>query len=175
MPTILLFIHVVLCTLAILSGAIVLWDLLSNRMLEQGTIFFLRCSLGSSITALFFQLNHLSPSQKVAMVSVYGAGLAILAWRKFHLRGAWRGAFAFTIALVLYLNILAISIQVFNYPETMNGLAPGIFRMSQFSLLAIFVFLGAVAATRFLDPEETLAARIRPNREITVSHHFFWK
>ena len=171
MPIIVLFIHIALCILAICSGAIVISDLLSNRLPERHTIFFLRCSLGSNIAALFFQLHHLLPSQKVAMIAVYGSGVAILAWRKFRLRGAWRGAFALAIVLVLYLNILAISIQAFNYPQTMNGLAPDIFRVSQFALLGTFVFLGIVAAKRFSDGQGTWPTPIPSGSKRTVSHH----
>jgi hypothetical protein len=158
-PTILLFIHIVLCAFAICSGALVLSNLLSNRLAARYATFFLRCSLGSSIAALLLQLHHLLPSQKVAMISVYGAGLAILAWRKFHLRGAWRGAFAFTIALVLYLNILMISIQIFAYPQRIDASAPGIFRVSQSVLFTIFVFLGVGAAERFSASRESRRGR----------------
>jgi hypothetical protein len=75
-------------------------------------IWFLRCSLGSNIAVLFLSLHHLILAQMVAMVSVYAACLVILAWRAFHLTGAWRPTFAFALAEVLYLNILALSIQI---------------------------------------------------------------
>jgi hypothetical protein len=108
----LIFVHVLLCCLAIGFGSLTLLGMLKGRMVVCRMIWFLRCSLGSNTAVLFLSFDHLIPAQKVAMVSVYAAGLVILAWRAFHLTGAWRQLFAFALAIVLYLNIVALSIQL---------------------------------------------------------------
>jgi hypothetical protein len=48
------------------------------------------------------------------MLSIYCAGVVALVWRKFRLAGFWRPVFAFSIAAVLYLNVVSGSIQLFN-------------------------------------------------------------
>ena len=113
MIPILMFVHLLLCFLAIGFGSLTLFDLLSRRFIFVHLIWFMRCSLWSSLSALFVGgLHQLLPAQQVAMLVIYAAGLVILAWRAFHLRGAWRPTFGFAIALLLYLNILSISIQI---------------------------------------------------------------
>ena len=83
------------------------------------------------------------------MAAVYGAGLAILAWRKFDLQGVWRSAFAFSLGIVLYLNVLALSIQMFGRNGFIFEMGSGVFRNAQFVLVAGFLTLSFVAAMRF--------------------------
>jgi hypothetical protein len=137
------------CALALLSGAIVVFGLFANRLFEKWTVLFLRCSLISNIAALLFQLHLLLPAQKVAMASVYCTGIAVLAWVKFRLRGPWKGAFAFATTMVLYFNVLGLSIQVYEHSAVANSVAPVVFQFSQASLVAAFLLLGVVVATRF--------------------------
>lgn len=149
MSDVLVSTHIALCALALYSGAIVVFGLLANRLIEKWAVFFLRCSLISNIAALFLQFHSLLPAQKIAMAAVYCTGIAVLAWTKFHLRGPWRATFAFTTAIVLYFNFLGLSIQFFEHAVIASSLAPIVFRLSQVSLLAVFLFLGTVAARRF--------------------------
>jgi hypothetical protein len=144
MTRLLLLVHVVLGLLAIGAGAVMVFDVLVRRFRVSPPIWFLRFSLGSSVAALLLSVFQLVPAQKVEMVAVYGAGLAVMAWRGFHLRGAWREAFAFTLALVLYLNILALSIQA-------PGFGTNTWVYLQAALFATVVGLGIVAAKRFSD------------------------
>lgn len=140
--------HDALCILAICFGSLVLSDLLARRLACRRVVWFLRFSLGADLAVLLTQLHHLPPSQKVAMLSVYTTGIIVLAWRVFHLYGMWRYAFAFTLPVVLYLDTLALSIQVFNRMDALRGIGVSIFRIVQILLLTIFVTLGAVATTR---------------------------
>ena len=149
MESVLIFTHNVLCVAAVFAGTNVVSDLLARRLCRRRIVLFLRCSLGSNIAALIFALHSFLPSQKVAMAAVYGAGVAILAWRKFHLQGLWRSTFAFSLVIVLYLNIVALSIQMFGRDGLLFNMEPTLFRNSQLVLLAVFLTLSAVAAARF--------------------------
>ncbi len=151
MESVLIFTHNVLCVAAVFSGTIAVTDLLARRLCRRRIVLFLRCSLGSNIAALLFALHSQLPSQKVAMVAVYGAGVAILAWRKFHLQGLWRSAFAFSLVVVLYLNMVALSIQMFGQDGLLFSMESTLFRNSQLVLLAVFLTLSAVAAVRFAE------------------------
>lgn len=123
-------------------------DLLTRRLACRRIVWFLRFSLGADLAVLLSQFHHLLPSQKVAMLSVYATGVIVLAWRTFHLYGMWRYAIAFTLSVVLYLDTLALSIQVFNHTTAAQGSSVSSFRIAQILLLTAFVALGAVAAKR---------------------------
>jgi hypothetical protein len=141
-PILILF-HVLLCCLAIGFGSLTLLGMLRRRLIVGRMIWFLRCSLGSNVAALFLSLHRLIPAQHVAMVSIYAAGLVILAWRAFHFTGAWRPTFAFALAIILYLNIVALSIQmpavcvetwfIFQTALFMAALSTGILAARRFS------------------------------------------
>lgn len=133
MGSALIFVHVLLCCFAIGLGSVTLHDLLLRHMVVRRLTWFLRFSLGSNLAILFIQLHHLVPAQKVAMMGVYAAGIVTLAWRAFHLRGIWRAAFALAIALVVYLNVLALSLQVPVFDEALV------------QCFKVFLFLAAVA------------------------------
>jgi hypothetical protein len=145
---ILLLTHEALCILAICSGSLVLSDLLAKRLDCRRVVWLLRFSLGADLAVLLSQFHDLLPTQKVAMLSVYIAGVIVFAWRAFHLYGMWRYVFAFMLPVVLYLDTLALSIQVFNHMAALEGFGVSNFRIVQILLLTVFVALGAVAATR---------------------------
>ena len=108
-------IQVALGLLAIGSGAIVLNGVLKVTLSGRRVVRFLECSLIASVAGLLPLTRHLSPIQGICMLSAYCAGAAVLAWRKFHLVGLWRPVFAFFIVAVLYLNVVCLSIQLFNH------------------------------------------------------------
>jgi hypothetical protein len=134
--------HVLICCLAIGLGALTLSGILRNRLIVQQMIWFLRCSLSSSIAVLLLSLHHLIPAQVVAIISVYAASLVILAWRAFHFMGAWRPVFAFALAIVVYLNVEAMAIQI----PSVRGTGWSIF---QTALFTAAMWMGTLAARRF--------------------------
>ena len=83
------------------------------------------------------------------MLSVYASGMAILAWRKFHLSGVWCSIFAFTITVVLYLSVVVAIDGVFEQMFRFTGLAPAqseqTFRAVQFLVMLLFAVIGIVA------------------------------
>ena len=144
----LLSIHDALSILAICLGSLVLSDLLMRRLVCRRVVWFLRFSLGADLAVLLSHFHHLLPSQKVAMFSVYATGVIVLAWRAFHLNGLWRNAFVFALPIVLYLDTLALSIQVFSHISTVQSIGVSSFRIAQILLLMVFVALGTVAVKR---------------------------
>lgn len=151
MLNILVFIHIAFCCAAIWSGGAVLADLITVRFVGPHVVWYLRCSLGSNIAILLLRPYRVAAAQAVAMAAVYGAGLAFLAWRRFHLHGAWRNVFVVTLAAILYLNLLAFSIQVFGRDGLIAVVGPTTFLISQFLLLAAISSFGILAAKRFSD------------------------
>jgi hypothetical protein len=147
----LIFTHVLLCALAIGIGARVVFDLLVWRLTGERLACFLRISLASSCIILFLRLHELLPSQKIAMIDVYTVGIVVLAWRLFRLRGTWRPIFALLVVTALYLNVVSLSIQCFDFTAVTCGFRPHLFRVLQLVLMIVFGMLGIATATRFSD------------------------
>jgi hypothetical protein len=151
--SILTSIYIVLGLIAISAGAMVLFGLLTGILLKKWAVLFLKWSLATSVTALLFPFEHLTLTQKASMLSIYGAGVAVLAWRKFQLVGVWQSIFAWSITLVLYLNIVVAITQVskrlllFKPPIPAQFNPP--FLVTHSVVLAIFVVLGTIAVKRF--------------------------
>jgi hypothetical protein len=150
---ILTFIYIVLGLIAIGAGTMVLFGLLTGLLSNKWAVLFLKCSLAASVTGLLIPFKHFTLTQEAAMLSVYGAGVAVLAWRKFHFMGVWKSIFAWSITLVLYLNIVVAITQVFKRISLFNPPIPTQFDLpflvTQSVVLTIFVVLGIVAVKRF--------------------------
>jgi hypothetical protein len=151
--SILTFIYFGLELIAIGTGAMALYGLLTGILLNKWAVLFLKCSLAASVTALLVPSSHFTLTRGGSMVSVYLAGVAIWAWHKFHLTGVWRSIFALSTTLILYLNIVVSITQVFKQISLFN---PSIlaqldlpFLATQSVALVIFVVLGIVAVKRF--------------------------
>jgi len=142
------WIQVVLGLLAIGAGAIVLRGVLRVALSGRRVVRFLEYSLIASLAGLLPLTGHLSPIQKICMLSVYCSGAIVLAWRRFHLAGLWRPVFAFMIVAVLYLNVASVSTQLFNHSPlfAMTVTEPGsLFGIVQFFLASAFAVLGVLA------------------------------
>ena len=151
--SILTFLHVVSALLAIGFGAIVLVGILTRELLNKWAVRFLRCSLITSLTGLLFPFHPFIPTHWAYMLSVYLSGAAFLAWRKFHFAGVWSSIFAISIPIVLYLDVLAVIVQIFKHIPSLMALAPTLsespFLVTEFVVLMPFAMYGIVAARRF--------------------------
>jgi hypothetical protein len=151
--SILTFLHVVSALLAIGFGAIVLVGILTRQLLNKWAVRFLRCSLITSLTALLFPFHPFIPTHWAYMLSIYLSGAAVLAWRRFHFAGVWSSIFAMSIPIVLYLDVLAVIVQIFKHIPSLMALAPTLsespFLVTEFLVLMPFATYGIVAARRF--------------------------
>jgi hypothetical protein len=151
--SILTFLHVVSALLAIGFGAIVLVGILTRQLLNKWAVRFLRCSLITSLTALIFPFHPFIPTHWAYMLSIYLSGAAVLAWRRFHFAGVWSSIFAMSIPIVLYLDVLAVIVQIFKHIPSLMALAPTLsespFLVTEFLVLMPFAMYGIVAARRF--------------------------
>jgi hypothetical protein len=139
------WIQVALGLLAIGSGAMVLRGMLREMLSGHRVVRFLERSLIASLACLLPLTPHLLPIQGICMLSVYCAGVAVLAWRKFRLAGLWRPVFAFFIVTVLYLNVVSVSIQVFNHSPSFATESGSHFEIAQFFLASAFAVLGVLS------------------------------
>jgi hypothetical protein len=153
--SILTFLHVVSALVAIGFGAIVLVGILTRELLNKWPVRFLKCSLVTSVTGLMFPFHQFLPTHWAYMLSVYLSGAAVLAWRKFHFAGVWSSIFAMSIPIVLYLDVLAVIVQVFKHTPSLMALAPTLsespFLATEFVVLMPFAMYSIFAAKRFHD------------------------
>jgi hypothetical protein len=151
--SILTFLHVASALVAIGFGAIVLVGILTRELLNKWPVRFLKCSLVTSVTGLLFPFHQFLPTHWAYMLSVYLSGAAVLAWRKFHFAGVWSSIFAMSIPIVLYLDVLAVIVQVFKHTPSLTALAPTLsespFLVTEFVVLMPFAMYAIVAAKRF--------------------------
>jgi hypothetical protein len=146
------FIYIVCDMIAIGTGAAVLFGLIAGKLLGDYTVFFLRFALATSVAGLLFPWDNVS-SWKISMLSIYLSGLAVIAWRKFHLARVWRPMFVLSTTIVLYLSCLVAIAQFFEWITAFTALAPSPTR--QASLVArllvtvLFVMLGTRAIKGF--------------------------
>jgi hypothetical protein len=146
--TILGWIQVALGLLAIGSGAIVLRGILRIALSGNRVVRFLRYSLLAALAGLPPLTRHLSPIQEICILSVYCAAAVVLACFKFRLAGMWRPVFAFSIVAALYLNVVSVSIRLFEYSSLFamaSTESVSRFEIAQFCFASVFAVLGVLA------------------------------
>jgi len=112
---ILKFVHVVFGLASISVATIALFDLLAGKMSERRIVVFLKCFLVTSASGILFPVHHSLFTHWAAMLGVYVSGVAVLAWRKFHLVGSWGSVFGVAIVILLYLNVIVSISHIFKF------------------------------------------------------------
>ena len=136
--------------LAVGCGVMVMRGVLRVALSGKRARRFLRYSLFASLAGLLPLSHHLSLNQAICMVSVYCTGVVVLACLKFHLAGIWRTVFAFSITVVLYLNVVSLLVQLFNHSPIFATAASGTYSVVEItqSLLAAFFVVLEVLVVR---------------------------
>jgi hypothetical protein len=145
--------HVVISILGILSGLVVLVGLLRSRLLGGWNEVFLASTILTSVTGFMFPFSKALPSHVVGGISLAVLALALIALYVLRLAGPWRWIYVAAATLALYLNVFVGVVQSFQKLAFLQPLAPtqseAPFLVAQVAVLAIFVWLGYRAATRF--------------------------
>ena len=147
------FFHVAISLIAILSGLMVLYGLLTAKRMRGMTLLFLVTTVATSVTGYFFHRDHIMPSHIVGGVSLLFLCAAIVALYTFRLRGVWRVVYVVSAVASLYLNVFVLVAQAFGKIAFLHALAPNgsepPFIIVQVIVLAAFVILGLAAVRRF--------------------------
>jgi hypothetical protein len=147
------FVHVLISLVGIASGLVVLFGLLAGKRLDGWTALFLTTTVLTSVTALMFPFEHVTPGIKVGIISLVILAVAIAARYAFHLAGVWRSIYAVGATLALYLNVFVLVAQLFEKVPALHELAPtgseAPFLVAQLVVLAAFLALGTLATIRF--------------------------
>ena len=146
-------VHVILSLVAILSGLVVLFGMLSSKMHEGWTAFFLATTVLTSVTGFPFPRDHILPSHIVGVISLVVLAIAIFALYGRRLAGRWRWVYVAGAMLALYLNVFVLVVQSFLKIPSLKSLAPTQseppFVVVQAVVLLIFIALGVLAVRSF--------------------------
>ena len=148
-------IHVAISLMAIGSGFIVLFGMLTRERLDRWTAFFLATTVLTSLTGFGFPITGFTPGIVIGIISLLVLARRYYARYKGHLLGFWRPIYVVTAVIALYLNFFVLIVQSFLKVPALKGLAPTQselpFRITHLVALAAFLVLGVLAVIRFRD------------------------
>lgn len=149
----LLQIHVGLSLIGIVSGLIVLYELVNGKSSTGWTALFLATTILTSVTGYPLPPFGFDPPRAVGTLSLVLLAVAVIALYAFRLAGAWRWIYVVTAIAALYLNVFVAVIQTFLKVPSVHALAPTQteppFAITQGVVLVIFVALGILAVVKF--------------------------
>jgi hypothetical protein len=149
--------HVAITLIAILSGLVVLAQMLRNVYRGGWTGVFLGMTLLTSVTGFVFfhPAGSPTPAQLTGVVALAVLAPTLYGLYIAHLRGFWRPVYVVGAVISLYLNVFVGFIQSFQkIPspfQPMEGAAPGgpVFGAAQGVVLILFILSGWRAVKRF--------------------------
>ena len=143
-------IHVLISLVGIGTGFVVMYGLLGWKAFDRWTALFLTTTVLTSVTGFGFPFDHLTPANKVGIISLVVLAIAIVARYALHLAGAWRRTYVISAAIALYLNTFVLVVQSFEKVPALKAMAPTQkeppFLVAQLAVLALFVVLTIFAA-----------------------------
>ncbi len=153
------YIHVAISLVAIASGFVVLWGMLTARPLDGATVFFLATTVLTSLTGFGFPISGFTPGLAIGAVSLVVLAVSIYARYARHLVGGWRRTYVVTAVIALYFNFLVLIVQSVQKVPALKALAPTQselpFVAAQLVALVAFVVLGTLASIRFRERPAT--------------------
>src|SRR5438105_3616188 len=146
-------IHTLISLVAIFTGFVVLFGLLAGKQSDGWTKWFLITAVATTVTGFFFPFHGITPAIKLGIISSIVLVVTICARYANHLAGAWRWIYVIGAVLTLYFNVFVGVVQSFEKIPALNALAPTQteppFKLTQLSVLGLFIVLGFVAVIRF--------------------------
>ncbi len=148
--------HLAISLVAILSGLVVLAQMLKSAMSSGWTGVFLATILLTSVTGfVFFQPpNPPTPAQATGVVALLALVPTLYGLYVKHLTGAWRLVYLIGAVFSLYLNVFVLVVQLFQkvpalQPWSGNPPSGPVFGAAQGLVLVAFIWAGWRAAKRF--------------------------
>jgi hypothetical protein len=116
--------HVIISLLAIASGFVVCWGLVTAQRIPACTLFFLVTTWLTSITGFMLPFVKIGPPHVIGAISLLVLLVATYAIYGRKLAGGWRAAYVVTAVLALYLNAFVAVVQLFLKQSPFIVLAP---------------------------------------------------
>ena len=146
-------IHTLISLIAIFTGFVVLFGLLSDKRFDGWTKWFLITAVATTVTGFFFPFHGFTPAIGLGLISLPILALTIYARYPKNLAGAWRLIYVLGAVISLYFNVFVGVVQSFEKIPALDAMAPTQteqpFKFSQLTVLSLFVILAIVAVIRF--------------------------
>jgi hypothetical protein len=155
--------HVAISLIAIASGLVVAYGLLTANRMRRLTLIFLVTTIMTNATGFLFHRDHILPSHVVAIISLVLLAATVAALYVYKLRGSWRVVYAVGAVTSLYFNIFVLVAQAFLKIPSLHVLAPKgtepAFAIAEGIVLIVFAVLGTFAVKRFRPDGQITQAR----------------
>jgi hypothetical protein len=146
-------IHAVLAAITLCAGIAALLRIFAGRPFERWSAIFIKTALAASVTGLLFSASVFRVSYLTATVTVYVAGVAILAWKRFHLTRSWGLVFVLSLMGVLCLNVLVAVQHLFGWLAMLDVSASKTINLLSFitnsAVVLFFAVMGIFAVRRY--------------------------
>jgi hypothetical protein len=151
-------VHVIISLIAIVSGIVVMFGLLTSNRMPGLTATFLLFTILTSATGFLIPpllSEKLLPSHMIGILSLVLLAIACIALYAMKLSGPWRSVYVVTAMTSLYLNVFVLIVQAFLKVPALHALAPGeppggpVFAVVQLIVLVFFVIVIIGAVRRF--------------------------
>lgn len=146
-------VHTLISLIAIFTGVVALFGMLSGHRLDGWTKWFLTTTVLTSVTGFFFPFHGFTPAVAVGIISLVMLAIAILARYSRQMIGAWRWIYVVTAVMALYFNLFVLVVQAFLKIPSLHALAPTQteqpFKLAQLTVLALSALLCLIALIRF--------------------------
>ncbi len=147
------WVHVAISFVAIATGLVVAFGMLTGQRMDGCTQWFLITTVSTSVTGFFFPFQKYLPSHVLGIISLVVLLIAILARYSFQMDGAWRWIYVAGAVIALYLNVLVLIVQSFQKVPALKAKAPTQkeppFVITQLVTLVAFIAIGIAAGARF--------------------------
>jgi hypothetical protein len=148
-------VHVLLSLVGIFAGFVVVFGLLTSKPLNNWTAVFLAATALTSVTGFFFPIHGLTPGLVIGVLSLIALAIAIFARYQRQLEGGWRRSYVISSMIVLYFNTFILVVQLYEKVPALKALAPtkseAPFKITQLTVLVLFIALTILATVRFRD------------------------
>ena len=146
-------IHTLISLVAIFTGFVVLFGLLSDKRFDGWTKWFLITAVATTVTGFFFPFHGFTPAIGLGLISLPILALTIYARYPYNLAGAWRLIYVLGAVISLYFYVFVGVVQSFEKIPALDAMAPTQteqpFKFTQLTVLSLFVILAIVAVIRF--------------------------
>ena len=139
--------HVVISLIAIVTGLVVMFGMLSSTKPGGLTGTFLLFTILTSVTGFMFPFNGVTPAILVGILSCVLLAIACIALYAMKAAGPWRWIYVLTALISLYLNVFVLVIQSFLKIPPLHEIAPGnppagpVFAVVQGVVLLFFIYM----------------------------------
>lgn len=144
--------HTWLSLVALATGLLLIFDLLTSRLASRLTALFFVTAVGTNVTGFLFPFQGFLPSHGVGILSSIVLALALMARYGFALSGKWRSIYAVNLVIGVYFLVFVALAQLFQKAPPLAAAGSVPFALAELAALIAAIVLAVMAARRFHPP-----------------------